>query len=466
MCLIQILGSLLTKSLDEDERDALLHQLSHITNAGSELIDTIINMNPSNKDDLLLILGALARNNDAAIQSKVVNELTRRLDAAKLSGNSSEYIVTINYALGNTGSRLAINALLSNLDHDDLDTQVAVIRSLEVHLDQPAVQQALITLLATITEDKVLEEVLMILKDGFNSNVFKNPNVHMLNAVVNATIRLENPNLYELLIDYLAVVGTDEALRNIIIIMQQDNYGEVMHEHSDGDTRVKRGWDTTSSFYNLIASYYDRRRDVLTYPRYKSYLMGRNYGIRSLYFQIGAGSFAGTYCSTTTKRMKLFNKVAARVIVLGHTLEVARLEYSERTSGSWRYHKVYVKLGSSVRTNVYKSSYVSCTSSNKNWWYKSATVFTYKYDYYVYVATISFYIYGTVSTRGDGGICMCPASLSACAQITPSITLRVTGGASVNLAVCNYNYSTNYHITRKCSSILKMLKIISSNCIP
>ena len=104
-------------------------------------------MNPSNEDGLLLILGALARNNDAAIQNKVVNELTRRLDATRLSGNSSEYTVTINYALGNTGSRLAIDALLSNLDHDDLDTQVAAIRSLEVHLDQPAVQQALITLL-------------------------------------------------------------------------------------------------------------------------------------------------------------------------------------------------------------------------------------------------------------------------------------------------------------------------------
>ena len=413
--------------------------MSQITNAGATLIDTIIKMNPANEDDLLLILGALARNNDAAIQSKVVNDLIRRLEAAKSSGNSSEDIVTINYALGNTGSRLAIGALLSGLDHDDLDAQVAVIRSLDVHLDQPAVQQALITLLATITEDKVLEEVLLILKDGFNSNVFNNPNKDMLNAVINATIRLENPNLYELLIEYLTIIGTDEALRNIIIIMQQENYGEVMHEHAAGDSRVKRGWDSTNSFYNLIASYYDRRSDVLTYPRYKSYLMGRNYGINSLYFQIGAGTFAGTYYSSATKRMKLFNKVAARVIVLGKTIEVARLEYSERTSGSWRYHKVYVKLGSTVRTNVYKPSYVGCTSSNRNWWYKSSSVFTYRYNYYVYVATISFYISGTVSTRGDGGICMCPASLSACAEITPSVTLRITGGASVNLAVCSYN---------------------------
>ena len=449
---MQILGSLLTKSLDEDERDALLHQLSQVTNARPELIDTIINTNPSNEDGLLLILGALARNNDAAIQSKVVNELIRRLEAAKSSGNSSEYIVTINYALGNTGSRLAIDALLSGLDHDDLDIQVAVIRSLNVHLDQPAVQQALITLLAKITEDKVLEEGLIILKDGFDNNVLRNPNKTLLNAIVNATIRLENPNLYKLLIEYLTAVGTDEALKDIIIIMQQENYRDVMHERTAGDSRVKRGWDSTNSFYNLVASYYDRRSDVLTYPNYKYNLMGRNYGVNSLYFQVGAGTFAGTDTGTTagtyisiitnTKQMKFFMKVAARVIVLGKTIEVARLEYSERTSGSSRYHKVYVKLGSTVRTNTYKKSSDGCKSSNGNMWYKSGSVLFYRYNYYVFIATISFYISGTASTRGDGGICMCPGRWSACAEFTPSATLRITGGASVNLAVCSYNYST------------------------
>ena len=100
--------------------------MSQITNAKPELIDTIININPSNEDGILLILGALARNNNAAVQSKVVNELIRRLNTAKSTGNSSEDIVMLNYALGNTGSRLAIDALLSSIDHNDLDTQIAV----------------------------------------------------------------------------------------------------------------------------------------------------------------------------------------------------------------------------------------------------------------------------------------------------------------------------------------------------
>ena len=413
-----------------------MHQLSQVTNAGPELVDAIINMNPSNEDGLLLILGALARDNNAAMQSKIVNELIRRLDAAKLSGNSSEDVVTITYALGNTGSRLATDALLSTLDHYDLDTQIAVIRSLDVHLDQPAVQQALIGILMTITEDAVLEEVMMILKDGFNNNKLKYPSKDILKAIVNATIRLENPNLYELLIEYLTLVGTGEALENINTITQQYNYGEVMHEHAANDSRVKRGWDSTKSIYNLVASYYDRRSDIRNYPTYRSYLMWRNYGINSLYLQVAAGTFSGAYRSGSTKRSKLFNKVGARGYVLGHALEMARLEYSERTTGNRRYQKIYVKLGSTVYTNIYRSSYVAgCINARQNWWDKSRRVFKYRYSYFVYVATIHFDVYGTVNTRCDGGICICPGSLSACAEITPSVTLHVTGEASVDLAV-------------------------------
>ena len=367
------------------------------------------------------------------------------MNAAKSTGNSSEDIVTLNYALGNTGSRLAIDALLSGIDHNDVDSQIAVIRSLDVYLDQSVVQHALITLLSTITEDKVLEEILMILRDGFSNKVYLDPNEDMLNAIVNTTIRLENPNLYELLIKYLTLVGTNDAVRHINRIMQQYNYGEVMHEHMAGDTRVKRGWDTTVSFYDLVASYYDRRSDVRNYPIHKSYLMGRNYGIKKLYFQVGAGTFNGAYSSGYTKRLKFFNKVAARAILLGSTREVARLEYSERTSGSYRYQTIYVKLGSTVRTNIYRKSYIrtnihrrsssDCTSFKGNFWDTSSRVFTFKYGFFVYIATISFYLYGTVSTRCDGGICLCPSSLSGCAHIKPSVALRITGGASANLVV-------------------------------
>ena len=157
--------------MSEDEQDALLHQLIQLSKPESKLVETVICINSSNDDNLVLVLGALARNNDDTIQSKVVKELLRQLSIAKSTGNSSDAVVFINYALGNTGSRLAIDALLSSLSHEDVDIQISAIRGLDIHVDQSPVQQALIILLKTSTEDAVLEEILTILIDAFNNKV-------------------------------------------------------------------------------------------------------------------------------------------------------------------------------------------------------------------------------------------------------------------------------------------------------
>ena len=435
------MGSLLTKSLSQDERDALLHQLAHLNKAESHLVDTIINVNPSNDDNLLLILGALARNNDAAIQNKVVKELIRRLNVAKSTGNSSEVVVFINYALGNTGSRLTIDALLSSLIHDDIDTQISVIRGLDVHLDQPAVQQALITLLTLSTEDAILEEVLLLLKDAFNNKVLRSPSKELLNATVDMTIRLENANLYELLIQYLMLIGTSEAKEIINIVMHQHNYGDVIHEHVNnvtGDLRIKRGsdWDSTSnSVYDLVASSFQRRYDVITYPIHKAYLWGDKYGVSKLNLKVGVGAFAGAYCGGHAIRLKIFAKGITELYVLGKTYKIAHLEYSDYTSGDKLVHKVYVKLGRSVHKNVYEKYDLSCKNSRTTLWDTSATIFNFRIPFFVYVATIHFFIRGTVSTTGTAGVCMCPLELKACANIKPSVHLRVTGGAEASLLV-------------------------------
>ena len=435
------MGSLLTRSLSHDERDALLHQLAHLNKAEPHLVDTIINVNPSNDDNLLLILGALARNNDAAIQNKVVKELIRRLNVAKSIGNSSEVVAFINYALGNTGSQLAINALLSSLNHDDINTQISVIRSLDVHLDQPAVQQSLITLLTLSTEDAILEEVLLLLKDAFNNKVLRNPSKELLNATVDMTIRLENTNLYELLIQYLMLVGTSEAKEMINIVMHQHNYGDVIHEHVNnvaGDLRIKRGsdWDSMSnSNYDLVASSTQRKDDVVTYPRHKAYLWGDTYGVTRLNLKVGVGAFVGAYCGGSSIRLKVFAKGVAELHVLGKTYKIAQMEYSDDTSGNDLVHRIYVKLGPVVVKNVNEKYDLSCRNFKATLWDESVTVFRYEVPYYVYVATISFFIQGTVGSMGTAGVCMCPLELKACANIRPSINLRVTGGAEANLVV-------------------------------
>ena len=311
--------------MSEHERDTLLHQLVQVNKAGPDLIDSIISTNPSNEDSLILVLGALARNNDVAIERTVVKELLRRLSVAKTTGNNNE-VIAINYALSNTGSRLAIDALLSSLSLNDVDTQISVIRGLDVHLDQPGVQQALIVLLEKSTEDAVLEEVLGILKDAFNNKVLQDPSKELLGAIADMAIKIENANLYELLIQYLKLVGTDETQEIINTIMQLHNYGHLTIEYignAPGDSRIKRGakWNSnSSSYYDLVASYSQRRNDTLSYPTHKAYIWGDKYGVDNFHAKVGVGAFIGAYCNGTTIRFKVFGKAVTKVHVLGRDI--------------------------------------------------------------------------------------------------------------------------------------------------
>ena len=422
--------------MGEDEREVLLYQLTQINNPGSDLVDTVINVNPSNDDGLLLVLGALARNNDHAIQRVVVGELLRRLDNVKSSTNNTGLIILLNYALGNTGSKLAINALLSSLDFDDIDTQISVIRSLGVHLDQLAVQNDLIILLNRTKEDKVLEEVIAIIKTAHDSKILLNPSERLLDILVKTAVKLENPNLYEMLIHYLTLVGTDRAQKHISTLRQQYNYGQVSRDRASDNARIKRGsdWDASNYDYDLVASYSERRNDVIDYPYHKGYLWVKTFGISDLNMKMAIGVFVGGYWKGYTKRLKIYTKAVTRANVLGYSIDIANIEFSDRTSGTTLYHRVYVKLGPFVFLNR-NSEHTVCTSSSKTLFSRDYTVFSKRYSVFVYITTIWFTLDGIVTVQLDGGHCVCPSVIKACANVVPSLSLSVKGTTSTSLAV-------------------------------
>ena len=313
-----------------------------------------------------------------------------------------------------------------------------VIRGLGVHLDQPEVQQALMVLLNGTEEDKILEEALVTLKDAFENKILASPSGHLLDTIVKTAVKLENPNLYELLIQYLTLVGTDGAKQHINTLKRQHNYGQVVHDQVSDNVRVRRGsdWDEYNSDYNVVASYSQRRSDVLDYPHHKAYIWGKTFGIDRLNMKMGAGTFVGGYRSGSNKSLKLYVKAAARAHVLGRSFTIADLEYSDYTSSSTLYHKVYVRLGTSVHTNINYQYDLSCRHwTRKLWSSRDFTVFYFCLDYFVYVTDIYFNLRGTVSTSGDAGLSLCPLDLQACAHIVPSVTLRVSGGANADLLV-------------------------------
>ena len=418
-----------------------------LSNVDLHLVNTIISTNPSNDDNIILVLGALGRNSNATVQKYIVDELLKRLSVA-ITTNSTDTLSTLTYALGNSGSKLAIDALLSSLDLDDIDVQISAIRSLGYHLDQPIVQDAFIVSLTLTDEDKILEEILMILLDAFDSMIFTNPSKEFLKATINCAMKLNNPNLYELLIKYLQKID-DSVEVYLNVLKQQDNYGEVDRDRiidANGvDSRVKRGsdWDEYNSDYDVVASYSQRRDDVTTYPYHRAYIWGKTYGVDKLNLKVGAGAFIGANC----KRFKAFAKGAAKVEVFGRTFNLAHLEYSDYATNNYLYHKVYVKLGWNVAKNIFTSKYIGyCHKYQKNLWSTSEyKVFDLQFPIFVFVGTINVYIRGYVSSRGDLNLCACPSKVSACGNVEPSLILRVGGGASTSLLVSNKGVTTYIH---------------------
>ena len=186
-------------------------------------------------------------------------------------------------------------------------------------------------------------------------------------------------------------------------------------------------------------SYYQCRSDAIYYPNHKAYICGKTYGVDKLNLKIGAGAFIGAYCQpNANKQFKVFAKRTAKVEVFGRTFNLAHLEYLDHTSGNYLYHKVYVKLGSNVLKNTYRAYRINSCKNNDTTLCNSGaySVFNLQFRIWVFVGIVDVYVRGSVSSRGDLDICICPSKLSACGSVVkPSLTLTIGGGASASLLV-------------------------------
>ena len=405
---------------------------------------TIVDSVSSDDDEIILVLGALAKNNNFTIQKVIVNELLQRLNAILSYGNIKA-VTTIMYGLGNSGSKLAISPLLAILKHNDIDIQISAIRSLASHLDQPDVQEAVINLLST-DEDKILEEILKALIEAFENKVLVSPSKELLVAITNSAINLQNPNLYELFIKYLQQLKTNGIDVYLVLLKQQHNYGDLQNDQisdmNGNNSRVKRGsdWDQSHSDYDVVASYAQRRKDVVDYPDHRAYIWGKTFGVSKLNLKVGAGAFAGLHVTSTTIRSKFFAKLAAKVYVFGKTINVGEIESSHTTSGKIQSYKIYVKQGYHVdKSDIKQAEFGLNFKTTLSY---SRRIFNERWPIFVYVGTVNVYIQGSLSSGVSIG-------LSASAKLLPPIAkasidtklsfgLRVSGGAYASLLV-SYN---------------------------
>ena len=439
-----MLGSALRKHLNENERSALLDQLMLIKNASLDLVNIVIsNIASNDDDDIILVLGALARNSNFTIQKLVVDDILARLNVALSSGNNGA-VMTLIYALGNSGSKLAISPLLSTLQYDDIDVQISAIRSLASHLDQPVVQQAIITLLPSTDEDIIFEQILKILIDAFENKILTSPSEELINAVINGAIQLENPNLYEFVANYLHQLKTEGINIYLDLLKQQHNYGDLQHDHvNKNNSKVKRGtdWDEYDSDYDIIRGYSSRRSDVNKYPNHKAYIWGHTIGVNILSMTIAAGAFSGMAVNSASASLRLYSNAAATANVFGQRYTVADLLISRYTSGTSLYHNFYVNRGGSTYRNSNSKTNPDCKKQT-DYYYGSGGISRPIISIYVYVGYISVDFEVRASTEVSGGSCTCisypPPTAKASTDVTLSFTLSVGASTYVTLLVSIY----------------------------
>ena len=227
------------------------------------------------------------------------------------------------------------------------------------------------------------------------------------------------------------------------MLKQQHNYGDLQRDQvsdtNGNDTRIKRGsdWDQSYSDYDVVASYAQRKKDVVDYPDHKAYIWAKTFGVSKLSLKVGAGAFAGLHVTSTTIRSKFFAKLAAKVYVFGKTINVGEMESSHTTSGKIQNYKIYIKQGYHVDKNDFKQAEFGLNF--KTTYSYSRRIFYQKWPIFVYVGTVNVYIEGSLSS----GVSI---SLGASASLTPptakasidtklSFGLRVGGGAYASLLV-------------------------------
>ena len=449
---------------NKEEKTTLISHIAFTKNPHLKFVKVVertLDPDANSTDPLLLAYGSLAGSSSAATEQHIVSFLLQRLDSIHRLTSNTWPLVHLIHALGNSGSKLSIEPLSPFLHHRDLDVQLAAIGAMSMHTAEPKVQEAFTDILRLATMEEQVETITQTLIEGLEHTRMnakggseKEPDSEMLLFLISGAMQSNNTKLHELVLHYLQQLGTEESKAFIDTLNDyitknpgfEGNTYYVHEENSTDKTRVRRGsdWDASSSIYNLVASYAQRKSDVQTYPLHKAYIWGKKFGLSKVYMQVAAGGFAGIKPGGTG--YKLFAKAVAQGHAFGKTATALRAEFLRRRSGSSIYQKIYAKVVG--KTLINEAGYLpsGCNTLTKTLYQSSIKLFYLKFSVFIYVGTLDFYVglYAKLSLHLK--LTFCETSVKACATLIPRARLRAEGGASATIAVRYSNASVNFVI--------------------
>ena len=421
----------------EAERVNIIAFIAFIRGACPALLEELeqqITKSDDYLDPLLLAYGALASETTMASEQRIVSFLLSRLQQAP---TNTTILVHFIQALGNSGSKYALDTIVSYLNHSNLQVQLVSISAMRKLINDPLVEDLLLALLQATPIS--MEHVVVIAETliaGYKyldeKEVDYTPSLSLQMALVAATLQLEDLELAELVLSFVENFGTKKL---VIVLRQAITDGK---ERSI-QTRVRRGtdWDEYSSYYDLVASHSSRAADVRNYPRHRAFIYGKKIGISKANLKIGAGVFMGI--NPSCPNFKAFGKVAAEANVLKWSWNIINGEVLLEKRDNRLYSKLYLKIRSNVLINSYR------VFNFKKCYKPSQTLFSsnryslrrVSYSIFVYVGTLSLYIQPHVQAHLDSRqeLCTNGLGLSVLAGIGPRISFIVEGGVRGNLLV-------------------------------
>lgn len=423
---MQALLSSLRSVTDQAEWNGLLLNIALLTTPDEhfvEQLETLINtQHVRDTNSLLLVYGALASRAEHDLQTQMVTFLSERLQEPT---TNEEDLINLIHSLGNSGSDLMVDSLLSYINHASVAVQVATINAMRKKTNDDRVQAAFLAILKS-----------------------PHPPVNIIGAIANTLIKgLEESgigNKQKALVLANALISSSKSLDNEYIEGLVSYYlAQLRQQDMTGGSRLRRdsdNWMTSGNDYDMIASYEDRQQDGATYPNYRAHLWSKQIGVRDLNLQVAAGMFTGA--GAETGEHKVFGKTVAKVSAFGESTTAMEVEVLRSQSADRDVHKiVYMTVGGFVLLNfeAFSDEEEAPMSYLKDTEY---SILTFDWEVFVGVATVNveISIYAQLFSYFETEYIMEPEQNAYAVNGLLSPTLRIRAEGSSTFDVVSFIY--------------------------
>eukprot|EP00731_Ephydatia_muelleri_P006400 Em0003g648a len=413
----------ISETKDSRERNTLTVQLAFVPKVALDvlsLIEDMIKSSNTRSDPLVLTYGALASSLSPQLQSRALQFLCNCTDR-----NDDDTHVHLIHAMGNMESNLTDEHLINSLSHDSPSVRLAAIYALRHRTEWPEVQRSLLRTLRSFPSKDVTDMILRTLIAGAESHRHSYPE-----AVNDAFL------------EQLLVATEDDFEQRAMLTHYARLLGPTSSNRWFSVIRKKRGsvWNDNSKMeYNLVSNLENRNKDVINYPSNKAVLWGNKIGNSKINIAAAFGGFVGVGAGTADQPggFKVLAKGVVQGQAFGHSATIfeAMAQSLNQPGSAEIKNTMYLKIARFVLLSIEKDIPACTPWALPLFETPDYPILDISPTIFIFVGFLKFHVSLTATLRLDLSLTVCVKDcISAIGQITPSIEVSATGGASASIA--------------------------------